>query len=167
MSRTRYEWTLLDYAIWFAGAVTVPVYETSSAEQVELDPRRLRRPGGGRRDRRATVARRRRGAATGARPATTSGAIDDGAVDDADPARRATVADDVARGAPRRRPAPDDLATLIYTSGTTGRPKGCMLTHGNFLFELGVAVEELDELFAVEDAARPCCSCRWRTCSPG
>ena len=35
LSRTRYEWTLLDYAIWFAGAVTVPVYETSSAEQVE------------------------------------------------------------------------------------------------------------------------------------
>ena len=35
MSRTRYEWTLADYAIWSAGAVTVPVYETSSAEQVE------------------------------------------------------------------------------------------------------------------------------------
>ena len=41
-----------------------------------------------------------------------------------------------------------------------------MLTHGNFMFELGVAIEELDELFDAEDAARPCCSCRWRTCSP-
>ncbi len=35
MSRTRYEWTVLDYAIWTAGATTVPIYETSSAEQVE------------------------------------------------------------------------------------------------------------------------------------
>ena len=54
ISKTRYEWTLLDYAIWFAGAVTVPIYETSSAEQVALDPRRLRRPRRGRRERRAT-----------------------------------------------------------------------------------------------------------------
>ena len=57
--KTRYEWTLLDYAIWYAGAVTVPVYETSSAEQVALDPRRLRRPGGRRGDRGARRARAR------------------------------------------------------------------------------------------------------------
>ncbi len=53
ISRTRYEWTLLDYAIWFAGAATVPVYETSQRRAGRVDPGRLRRPGGRRRDARA------------------------------------------------------------------------------------------------------------------
>ena len=68
MSRTRYEWTLLDYAIWTAGAVTVPIYETSSAEQVEWILSRLRRAGGVRRDRRATSAMIEFGPRAAARP---------------------------------------------------------------------------------------------------
>ena len=149
LSRTRYEWTLLDYAIWFAGAVTVPVYETSSAEQVEwiltdsgaralvVDaPRHLER---------LAEARQR------ASDLQDVWCLDQGAVDTLTRLGH-DVPDDVLE-ARRTAAGPDDLATLIYTSGTTGRPKGCMLTHGNFLFELGVALEELDELFALDDAA--------------
>ena len=149
LSRTRYEWTLLDYAIWFAGAVTVPVYETSSAEQVEwiltdsgaralvVDaPRHLER-----------LAETRRRASD----LQDVWCLDRGAVDTLTRIGH-EVPDDVLEKR-RTAPGPDDLATLIYTSGTTGRPKGCMLTHGNFLFELGVALEELDELFEGDDAA--------------
>ncbi|WP_137292773.1 AMP-dependent synthetase/ligase [Nocardioides dongxiaopingii] len=158
LSRTRYEWTLLDYAIWFAGAVTVPVYETSSAEQVEW----ILRDSGAR----AVVAEN---AEHLARITSVRGSLDelrhvwtidpptDGAghgavavltrlgddVTDADLETRRTTA------------GPDDVATLIYTSGTTGRPKGCMLTHGNFQTELGVAVHELDALFQPTDGKQP------------
>lgn len=130
MSRTRYEWTLIDYAIWAAGAVTVPVYETSSAEQVEW----ILGDSGAT----AVFAESTRHAdmITGVRDRLASlkqlWIIDDiqrltadgGGVSDEQAEQRRT-----SRGAA-------DLATIIYTSGTTGRPKGCELTHGNLLSDV-------------------------------
>ncbi|WP_415298431.1 AMP-dependent synthetase/ligase [Cellulosimicrobium sp. SJTW-1] len=129
MSRTRYEWTLLDFAAWAVGAVPVPVYETSSAEQVHwiLSDAGVRL---------AVVET----AAHAAEVATVRDrlpgledvlVVEDGAVD----ALRAAGADVPAAEVERRRAAQrvDDLATVIYTSGSTGRPKGVELTHRNFV----------------------------------
>ncbi|GIG38371.1 AMP-dependent synthetase/ligase [Cellulomonas phragmiteti] len=129
MSRTRYEWTLVDFAVWAAGGVGVPVYETSSAEQV----RWIASDSG---VRLAVVETPAHAAVVGQVRDDLPGltevlVIDDDAVGTLE-ARGADVPDSeidrrstLARG--------DDLATVIYTSGTTGRPKGVELTHGNFV----------------------------------
>jgi long-chain acyl-CoA synthetase len=149
ISKTRYEWTLLDYAIWFAGAVTVPVYETSSADQIEW----ILGDSG-------AVAVVAEGQAHTARIAERRPALTDlhhvwSLADNAVEVLRRLgedIADDELE-ARRTTATPLDLATVIYTSGTTGRPKGCELTHGNFMFELGVAVPELHQLFETDDAS--------------
>ena len=149
IAKTRYEWTLLDYAIWFAGAVTVPVYETSSAEQVQwiLQDSGARAVVAETADHVARVTEVR----SGLTELNHVWSLADNAVDILTRLGQDIPEDELERR--RTTAGPGDLATLIYTSGTTGRPKGCMLTHGNFMVELGVAVEELDKLFDTEDAS--------------
>jgi len=146
MAKTRYEWTLVDFAIWTAGGVTVPIYETSSAEQVQWI---LSDSGAV-----ACVVEAPEHAATvaevkGSLPALKNvWTIDSGAVDELTAAGAGVPDTDVEQ---RRTVAkPDDLATIIYTSGTTGRPKGCELTHGNFLFEAAnvISVKDRDATLA-------------------
>jgi long-chain acyl-CoA synthetase len=146
MSRTRYEWTVLDYAIWFAGAVSVPVYDTAPAELV----RRIVADSGA-----SAAFVERTDHVSRVRDAGGDLAhvwcLDDGALEELTAAGRAV--DDATLEERRTSAAPDSPATLIYTSGTTGAPKGCVLTHGNFTFELESAVDGLPELFEGDDAA--------------
>jgi long-chain acyl-CoA synthetase len=146
MARTRYEWTLCDFAIWTAGAVTVPIYETSSPEQLQW---MLGDSG--------AVGAFLEGPAHEAAYAEVSSSLTTVAhtwVMDSGDLDRLTAAgasvSDAELEQRRRTATPESLATIIYTSGTTGRPKGCELTHGNFLDDLANTIEALPELFKVE-----------------
>jgi long-chain acyl-CoA synthetase len=132
MSKTRYEWTLFDFALLSVGAVVVPIYETSSAEQVEwiladsqakavivetpahaevVDEVRARTP-----------------------DLQSVWRIDEDAVGTLTAAGAELADAEVTKRLDATKP--EDLASLIYTSGTTGRPKGCQLTHANFVAEV-------------------------------
>jgi long-chain acyl-CoA synthetase len=143
LSKTRYEWTVVDYAIWWIGAATVPIYETSSPTQIAWI---LSDSGAV-----AAVVENDGHQARVKEARTESPAlghvwtIDAGGLD----TLRALGTDVSDEALEERRAAltSDTLATLIYTSGTTGRPKGCRLTHGNFRYELGAVLDELPEMF--------------------
>ncbi|MFJ9812695.1 AMP-dependent synthetase/ligase [Streptomyces sp. NPDC101158] len=143
MARTRYEWTLLDFAAWAAGLITVPLYPTSSAYQTRWI---LQDSGAA-----ACVvedAAQARLVSTERRRLPSLGqlwVLDTGAVEHLRSAG-ARVADEAVT-ARRGLLTPETLATLIYTSGTTGRPKGCALTHANFFAEVDNAVELLHPVF--------------------
>lgn len=143
MSRTRYEWTLIDYAIWAAGGVTVPIYDTSSPDQIAwilsdsgavacvLETNAHALALAGVRDRLPNLEQ--------------VWQLDVGGLDELlglgariDPAEI-----DVRRKAVKAA----DIATIIYTSGTTGRPKGCVLTHRNMLSDICNAIPVLPNLF--------------------
>src|SRR5215467_8728556 len=173
MSRTRYEWTVADYAIWSAGAATVPIYETSSAEQMEwilTDS-----------DAHALIVESPAHLQTAAEVLTaaphvtrvwqiespesqagqgedSSGLAVPGHRVPVEPltslaAAGAGIGDDEMHQRRRSRHTAD-LATIIYTSGTTGRPKGCALTHGNLLADVrNVMQGRLPAIFETPGAA--------------
>jgi len=141
MSRTRYEWTILDFAIWYAGGCVVPIYETSSAEQIEWILSDSSAVGA------VVETPTHRELLETAKPTHTQHVW--------------TITEDIlaalaAKGAhisdsevEKRRSSltPSTLATLIYTSGTTGNPKGVQITHGNFLSECGNVVQGAADIF--------------------
>ncbi|MBO0839867.1 MAG: long-chain fatty acid--CoA ligase [Sciscionella sp.] len=149
MSKTRYDWTLFDFAIWVAGGVTVPIYETSSAEQVAWilgDS-----------------------AAVGVVVETSAHRtivddvlpqlgevqhvwqldVPDGQINAVDELTGlGTDLEDADAHARRRAVHADDTATLVYTSGTTGRPKGCELTHRIMLNQVHADLDAFPQMMA-------------------
>ncbi|MEE1770861.1 AMP-dependent synthetase/ligase [Streptomyces sp. JV185] len=143
MSRTRYEWTLFDLALWTVGAQSVPVYPTSSAEQVlwMLHDSEVSAVMVEHEDHAMTIA-----SVIDRLPGLKRlWQLDAGAVAELVEAG-ADVEDEVVHRH-RRAVTPESVATVIYTSGTTGRPKGCVLTHANFMFETDTMVARWKSVF--------------------
>lgn len=149
MSSNRYECTVADYAIWCCGAVAVPIFETSPAEQVEW----ILSDSG-------AVALFLGGAAqesvfhevAAALPNVQRGWVFDADVLD-DLAEAGEVVGDDDLDDRRATLGPDSIATIIYTPGTTGLPKGCTLTHGNLMHQVDSVVRALPGLFSPDSSA--------------
>lgn len=147
MSRTRYEWTVLDFAVWAAGGRVVPVYPNSSADQVEWIVRDS--------DTRLVVTETDQNAqtvldGTAGHPSPPrvwriESAAGPGVIEELTALGRNIADEELAK----RRAAltPGTVATICYTSGTTGRPKGCVLTHANLHAEAANTVELLHPVF--------------------
>ncbi|MCP3822259.1 AMP-binding protein [Streptomyces sp. A3M-1-3] len=143
MSRTRYEWTLFDFALWSVGAQPVPVYPTSSVEQVfwMLYDAEVTACVVEHEDHAMTI-----GSVVDRLPRLGRlWQLDAGAV--AELTEAGTAIDDDVVHRHRRAVTPDSIATVIYTSGTTGRPKGCVITHANFMFETDTLIERWEPVF--------------------
>lgn len=144
MSRTRYEWTLFDFALWTIGAQVVPIYPTSSAEQVfwmlydaEVSAAIVEHE-----DHAMTVA-----TVIGRLPHLHRlWQLDGGAADEI--TASGTHIDDETVHRHRRAITPESTATIIYTSGTTGLPKGCVISHGNFMYEADTMITRWEPVFS-------------------
>jgi long-chain acyl-CoA synthetase len=129
MSRTRFEWTLIDFAIWYAGGVSVPIYESSAPSQMEWilsdsDAVALFVENDEHQDRFEQIK-------AGAPLVRKVWKIESDAIDQLIKVGRDITADVIE--SKRKSSKLRDLATIIYTSGTTGKPKGCELTHRGFV----------------------------------
>ncbi|MFP3986861.1 AMP-binding protein [Streptomyces sp. E11-3] len=143
MSRTRYEWTLFDFALWTVGAQVVPVYPTSSADQVwwMLHDAQVTACLVEHEDHAMTV-----GSVVDRLPHLKRlWQLDADAMGELRAAGE-HIDDDVVHRH-RRAVTPESTATVIYTSGTTGRPKGCLLTHANFMFECDTMLGRWEPVF--------------------
>jgi len=143
MARTIYEWTLLDFAAWAAGLVTVPIYPTSSVFQT----RWILQDSGA-----VALVTEHASQASALGPELNRlpdlghmWIIEKGHLERVAELGQAVPDQEVA--VRRGMLGPATLATVVYTSGTTGRPKGCVLTHGNFLAEVDNAIELLHPVF--------------------
>ncbi len=149
LARTTYEWTLVDFALFYAGAVMVPIYETSSPSQIQWimedsgaislmveSPEHFTRFDEVRGD--LPLVRDVWQMHLGAIAQLTAQGVE---IPDEEVERRRVIANAA------------DIATLIYTSGSTGRPKGCVLTHSNFVELARNAAKSLDDVVSIQGAS--------------
>jgi long-chain acyl-CoA synthetase len=140
---TRIEWSVIDFAIWAAGGVTVPIYETSSPEQIEW----IVQDSGAvaifiaSADLQATYDK----VAANLPGCEHVLVVDGGALEELK--QRGADLDDDALDARATSVVGADTATIVYTSGTTGRPKGCVITHTNFVWDAEQVAEAAKEFF--------------------